>query len=190
MKLLPFVLLALFLPACGGGNYETTKVKKYSLAILNQPADVQSEFQRLIDEFNDYTGFDVLSYASSPDAANSSVILTEGLREKTGGKVGLGQWLSETKSDGPISAPGSRPQREVSYSMRLEFDAAYIRTNIGHKDRAKIIDNQKLFFHEVGHGLELNHDDTSTRNVMHSNIDGDKDFEPFFVLVRNYMNAD
>lgn len=190
MKFLPFVALALLLPACGNASYETTKIKSYSLAILDQPAAVQVEFQRLIREFNAYAGLEVLTYASSPADANSSVTLTVGLREKTGGKVGLGQMLSQTKSDSPVSMPGSHPKQEIRYSMRLEFDAAYVNGNLGHKDQQKIVDNQKLFFHEVGHGLEMNHDDSSTRNVMHSNIDGEKDFEPFFVKVRNYMNAD
>ncbi len=190
MKLLPLFVLAILLPACGNAAYDTTKVKSYKVAILEQPADVQAEFQKLITEFNAFTGFEVLEYAATPDAANSSVTLTPGLREKTGGKVGLGQWLSETKSDSPVTMPGNHPKRQIRYSMRLEFDATYILDNLGHKDRQKIVENQKLFFHEVGHGLEMNHDDSSTHNVMHSNIDGDKDFEPFFTKVRNYMNGD
>lgn len=183
-------LLAVQLAACGSSSYETVKIKEYRIAVTNNDEAFREEFRRLVDDFNSWAGQTVLTFEDRPADANSSITITEGLKSKTKDNVGLGQWLSETRTDSQFSSPGSSPKREIRYSMRLEFDADYIRANIGHKDRQKIVENQKLFFHEVGHGLEMNHLDDSSRNVMHKNVDGEKDFEPFFAKVRNYMAED
>ena len=185
------LLLSIFaissLAACGSSSYDTTKVKSYKLAVLSTNADIKTEFKKLIADFNTEAGMTVVNYVDSASDANSSIILTPGLREKTGGKVGLGQWLSETRSDNPMTSIGKDPKQEIDYSMRLEFDETYITDNMGHNDRQKIIENQKLFFHETGHGLEMNHNPNDIRDVMYPDVSGDKDFDPFFAKVRNYM---
>jgi hypothetical protein len=83
--------------------------------------------------------------------------------------------------------PGKHPKQVIYYAMRVEFDEKYILNNCDLADPTQRTNAQKLFFHESGHGLEFGHDDRSTRNVMHSNIAGDKDFPAFFEMARGYL---
>jgi hypothetical protein len=173
-------MVAAALSACGG-SYETTKVKDYRMTLVNDDAKLADEFKRLIEDFNTYAGMEVLRYEDSAGDANSAIVVTPGLQQQPGNKVGWGQWLSDTKQDDAIfTTPGRRPHRTIEYSMRVEFDAEYMRTR-------SHLDKQKLFFHEVGHGLEMSHDNSSTRNVMHESVTGDKDFSAYFARVRAYM---
>lgn len=174
------------LSAACGSSYRTTKVKQYTLAVTNDDPSLKAEFKDLIANFNRYTGSQVLTYVDDPESANSAIILTKGLKQRDG-KVGWGQWLSETKSNGPVSSPGTKPKRTVSYSMRLEFDLDYFTTRADQTNEKETIEKQKLFFHEVGHGLEMDHVNGNKSDVMYPDISGDKQFTPFFEKVRSYM---
>lgn len=175
----------MFASACGT-SYKTTKVKRYTLAVVNEDQTLKEEFRDLIDDFNRFSGIEILHYVHEADQANSAIILTKGLKERDG-KVGWGQWLSETKSDNPVTTPGNKPKRTVTYSMRLEFDLDYYTSRLGIDDEKETIEKQKLFFHEVGHGLEMDHVGDNRSDVMYPDISGTKRFTPFFERVRSYM---
>ena len=188
-RLIPLLLLPLFTQACGS-SYKTKKVKNYQLALVDDNASFKTEFKALIGDFNSYAGLDVLHYADSAADANSAIVITKGLQSRDG-KVGWGQWLSETKSDSAMTQlEGRRPNRTVDYSMRLEFDSDYFTSRIPGSDHTKLIDMQKLFFHEVGHGLEMVHNETDRSDMMYPDVVGDKDFPRFFKSVRAYMSDD
>lgn len=186
MKLSSFFGLAasaglLALTAACGSGYETVKVKDYRLAVLIQDATIQHQFATLIDDYNQYAGMRVLTYEPSASAANSAIVLTEGLQTRDG-KVGWGQWMTSSKSENPLTkAPGDKAKRTVEFSMRVEFDADYMR-------KKTHVEQQKLFFHEVGHGLELDHNPADQTDVMYPDVSGDKDFPRYFEYVRRYMN--
>ncbi len=169
-----------------GSSYKTTKVKNYTLSVVNDDPRLKAEFNDLIDDFNRFTASEVLTYVENPEQANSAIILTKGLKQRDG-KVGWGQWLSETKSDGPVTTPGNKPKRTISYSMRLEFDLDYYTSRLKNDGEKETIEKQKLFFHEVGHGLEMDHVSSAESNVMYPDISGEKNFELFFEQVRSYM---
>jgi len=180
------LVLFLSLVAVGcGSSYQTTKIKNYTLSVVNNDPRLKAEFKDLIEDFNRFTGSDVLTYVENPELANSAIILTKGLKQRDG-KVGWGQWLSETKSDNPVATPGNKPKRTVSYSMRLEFDLDYYTSRLKNGEK-ETIEKQKLFFHEVGHGLEMDHISSSESNVMYPDISGEKNFPLFFEQVRSYM---
>ena len=180
------ILLLSFVAVGCGSSYKTTKVKNYTLSVVNNDPRLKAEFKDLIDDFNRFTGSDVLNYVENPEEANSAIILTKGLKQRDG-KVGWGQWLSETKSDSPVTTPGNKPKRKISYSMRLEFDLDYYTSRLQSTGEKETIEKQKLFFHEVGHGLEMDHVTSSESNVMYPDISGDKNFSLFFEQVRSYM---
>jgi hypothetical protein len=189
MVRLALLFLVALLPACG--SYETVKIKHYKLAVLSDDPAMKAEFAGLIDDFNDYAGMHVLSYVDSADDANSSIILTKGLESRAvssgeGSKVGYGQWMSETRTDSPLQV-GSRPKRTITFAMRVEFDLDYMKERMQGVTSAKTYDKQKLFFHEVGHGLELNHNEQDPTDLMYPEISGTKDFDRFFRYVRSYM---
>ena len=75
-------------------------------------------------------------------------------------KVGRGQMLYDAESQNPLLVmPGKKPKRVIRYGMKVELDENFMLT----KD---LLDKQKLFFHEVGHGLEMDHSpEADTANV-------------------------
>ena len=182
------LLITLGGTACGSA-YKVNKVKQYKLAIASgsTPAMVTT-FQTLIKDYNGLAGSTVLAYTDHADEANSSIKITKGLVTSSAGglgpvKVGLGQWLSETSIDSPAATlPGQTAKETIRYSMRVEFDLEYM-TNKTHYEL------QKLFFHEIGHGLELNHDESNIHNVMYPDVGAGetKDFDAYFAYVRSYM---
>lgn len=180
-------LLALLATACGSGGYKTTKIKDYRLALVQGPSELKRDFRQLVDDFNQQAGLVVLTYVDDPAQANSAIIITEGLHQRDG-KVGWGQWMSERRSENPLSKmPGESVQRTIEYSMRLEFDAEYFRARHTETDSKAHYEKQKLFFHETGHGLEMDHNPGDQTDLMYPDIAGDKDFPRFFERVRNYM---
>ena len=171
-----------------GSKTETIKVKDYRLYLVDRVLSLETEFKRLITAFNREAKLQVLMYEPKPEDANSAIVVTKGLKDKTDGKVGLGQWIAQTDLSRTLSFSNQNTQSEtIRYSMRLEFDAEYFQTRIGNDDPVKRYEKQKLFFHEVGHGLEMDHEPEDSRNVMYPNVSGDKDFEAFFERVRAYM---
>lgn len=184
---LTFVVLVCWVLSACGASFETTEIRDYRLAVLSDDPAMQTEFRNLISEFNHQADRHVLTYVDDPSDANSAIIVTPGL-ELRDGKVGWGQWLSEAKEDNPVfHAPGSKPKRRVEYSMRLEFDEEYIRTRMQSSTWNQVVEKQKLFFHEVGHGLEMNHHNLKG-DIMYHDISGTKNFETFFSRVRSYMD--
>lgn len=177
----------LLMTACGS-QYETIKYKHYTLSVVNDQGNKYTQlFRQLAADFNNYSGYEAMAIVDNANDANSAIVITNGL-EKSTGKVGYGQMLSTSQSDSPVTLPGKKPKRIVTYAMRIEFDEKYILDNFDLSDATKRTNAQKLFFHESGHGLEMGHDDSSTRNVMHSNIAGTKDFTSYFRQVQAYLD--
>lgn len=182
-----YVSITTIATSCGSA-YKVEKFKSYRLFLVEPHPDLEPEFRILIDEFNVQAGQKVLTYAKDAEDANSAIVVTSGLKNATAGKVGLGQWLAESRtSDNSFSIDGSSSKQKVFYSMRIEFDLEYFMTRLGH-DPTKQYDKQKLFFHEVGHGLEMNHNYKNTDDLMYPDISGKKDFNYFFQEVRKYMS--
>jgi hypothetical protein len=174
-------LLALCLLSACGSDYDTKKVKSYRLAVMSDDANMKREFRSLIQDYNRLSQLNVLEYAEDAAGANSVIVVTEGLQTRDG-KVGWGQWMAESQAENPMTKlPGDKAERTITYSMRVEFDAEYMR-------RGDLYAKQKLFFHEVGHGLEMDHVPSDMRDVMYPDVAGDKDFEEYFTRVRMYMS--
>jgi hypothetical protein len=170
-----------------GSKVETVKVKNYRMALVERVLSFETEFMQLVRDFNQAARLNVLAYEKDLAQANSPIVVTKGLKAKTGGKIGLGQWIAQTDSSTSFALASQSSRQDTTYfSMRLEFDADYIQSRLGTGDPVKQFEKQKLFFHEVGHGLEMDHV-KDPRDVMYEDVDGEKDFEAFFNRVRTYM---
>ena len=187
------VLLISFFPtACG--QYSDSKIKNYALHFYSSESTLLQASQRLVVQYNRMASLPVLTYAGSENDANSYVQFVQGLDSKDG-KIGYGQWVTET-SEEPFtrSLEGHVLQREITYSMNIEFDYNY------YKARATAADNSLewktlfvLFCHEVGHGLTMDdiYDETQKSQIMYGVIDDkdipNKDFTTYFGRVRSFF---
>ena len=130
----------------------------------------------------------MLTFENDPTKANCSIAVIKDLVKQNAdglgtGKVGLGQWVTQSRQDNPlVIVPGEKPTETILYSMNVQFDQDYLKNGTRY-------DLQKLFYHEVGHGLELNHNETNEKDVMYPDVGvGDtKDFDSYFKYVKSYM---
>jgi len=178
------LILGSGLMACGQ-SYDDKEVKDYRLTVIDGTPQQNKMLRTMIDGYNRAAGFLAMRWVDDAEQANSAVILTKGLHDRDG-KVGWGQWLSETEHDKNFALPGDTIERTTTYSMRLEFDLDYVESRFGSGDADKEYDVKKLFTHEVGHGLFLGHA-TDASDVMYYDISGQKDFDQHFEYVREYF---
>jgi hypothetical protein len=87
--------LAFYLSSCGA-KVEKDEIKSYVLGLKDSDAAYKPLVKRMIDDYNQNLGLRVLEYSETIDSANCPVIITKGL-EKRDGKVGWGQWFSQTE---------------------------------------------------------------------------------------------
>lgn len=180
IRILP---VALLLASCGMPTQEKD-VKQFKLSCIGADTALHDGFRDLVSRYNSEAGIEALAYTANPEEANSPVYLSKGLNQREG-KVGWGQWLSETQ-ERRTYLPQPKSMRTTSYSMRLELDEDFVRLKIASMKEADQTDIRKLFYHEVGHGLQMGHD-PDPASVMYYDITGDKDFSAYFVNVRGFF---
>ncbi|MEN9835629.1 MAG: hypothetical protein RL011_1822 [Pseudomonadota bacterium] len=181
------IISSLMLAACSS-DYKVVKVKQYRMALTQGDSSFKSMFESLINDYNKAAGSTVLIFENDPAKANCSIAVIKNLvnqdTEGVGtGKVGLGQWVTQSKAENPLLVvPGDKPTETVYYSMNVQFDFDYMKDG-------STYERQKLFYHEVGHGLELDHTEVNESDVMYPDVGvGDpKSFDSYFQYVRSYM---
>lgn len=145
-------------------------------------------FGQLVADFNASIGFQGLKLVQERSEANSLIVLTPGLKLRDE-KLGWGQWMTEevVQYQGPVVLHMGSQNKDVFYSMRVEFDQNYIGEkmySIDPSDQQKI---RTLWCHEIGHGLQMNHVSEQT-DVMYEYVDGDqKDFAKYFTEAKNFF---
>jgi hypothetical protein len=183
LRFLQILSVAWFVTSCGMSTQESS-VKNFTLSCVNADTAVHDGFRALVSKYNSEAGFEALSYTANPDDANSPIYLSKGLNQREG-KVGWGQWLSETE-ERRTYLPQPKALRTTSYSMRLELDEDFMRLKINSMKESDQIDVRKLFYHEVGHGMQMDHD-PDVSSVMYYDISGDKDFPAYFSKVQAFF---
>ncbi len=186
LRSLALVLSVVTFVSCGN-KVQKTEVKQYVMALKQGDQSFKPILKRLIDDYNDHVGYQVIEYSESPDAANSPVLITKGL-ENRDGKVGWGQWFSQTERRGTsIPVPGQKTTETTTYSLQVEFDEDFLSSN--QKEQSPGVMNleiRKLFAHEVGHGFQMGHA-PNERDIMYFDISGDKDFATYWPQVRGFF---
>lgn len=176
-------VIAILLTSCGMPVSDRS-VKDFVISCMECDVALHDGFRNLVHNYNNQAGIEALHYTSSSEEANSPLYLTKGLNIRDG-KVGWGQWIAETEERRTF-LPDPRSIRTTSYSMRLELDDEFVRTKISSLTESDQTDMKKLFYHEVGHGLQMGHD-PDISSVMYYDISGTKDFESYFVRVREFF---
>lgn len=180
------VFLAIIFTSCGA-QVERSEIKTYVLAVKDSNPIHIPLVKRMIEDYNSEAGFRALEFSDSLDTANCPVIITKGL-EKRDGKVGWGQWFSSTERNGlMVPLPGTRTTETVSYSLQVEFDEDFLRSNHDpSKNGALNLEIRKLFAHEIGHGFQFTHAPEED-DVMYYDISGDKNFGKYWPRVREFF---
>lgn len=173
--------------ACGSSGAVVHKsIKDFRLSIDPKYKQLEPTFASLIDSFNEKAGFNALQLVSAAEKGNSNIIITDGLTNEFH-KVGFGQWVIETQEHRSVTAQGTPITTKIDhYEMKLEFDQSFVKNLALDKDSTESrYELEKLFFHEVGHGMQMDHV-SSEDDVMYENIGGKKDFDQFFARVREF----
>lgn len=184
---LSFVAVAA-LVGCGGTD-ETVLHKTY-LFNLEGSLSAQNTLKELITEFNSEAGSNYLQVAEGGILGNSTITLISDL-EMREGKLGYGSWIiDEQQSSSTSSLLTIDNTTELHYSMKLELDEAFFeerqdlpKTDL-ERQRLKI-----LVYHEIGHGLLMNHDAENDTSVMFPTIKADPnvDLSAYFERVRAFF---
>lgn len=174
------------LSSCGT-SYHEEEIKDYTLATDSHDPVIKDELARLTKDFNDSAGFEAIKFSYDISHANSIITITKGLDSRDG-NLGYGQWIAEIDEESSATrvTGGRQPHRTTVYSMKIEFDEDYLVSHLNPTTPAEKDELRTLYFHEVGHGLQMNHD-PEVSSVMYKYISGTKDFASFFGRVRQYF---
>jgi hypothetical protein len=183
------VLFAFLFVACGA-QVDKSEVKTYVLALQNSDSSHTPLVKKMIEDYNAEAGFRALEFSDSIDNSNCPVIITKGL-EKRDGKVGWGQWFSTTERDGlMVPIPGTRSTETVRYSLQVEFDEDFLKSNNKSETNGALnVEIRKLFAHEIGHGFQFQHV-PEENDIMYYDISGDKDFSTYWPRIRGFFYPD
>ena len=172
------------LSSCGA-KVASSEVKEFKVHVAAGDEALIPIVKLLVQNYNQYVGLKALEYVDSQDQANSRIYLVEGL-EKRDGKVGWGQWFSETERTG-VNVPGSTIDEKIRYTLQAEFDADFFRANSGLENGQPSYELQKLFAHEIGHGFQLDHSPEAS-DVMYFDVTGTKDFATYWPRVLAFFS--
>ena len=185
-----FSLSILFTLSACGTKYVEEEVKDYRISLETRDPTMDAVFAGFVERYNNEIGFQALNIVSEQAAANSQLILTVGLKNRDN-KIGWGQWIKTIEEERPSNAfDTDKAIRKISYSMRVEFDDTYMR------ERARIdaseeqkIENFRLFAHEVGHGLMMDHIPTTTSVMYEKVLPGKPDYTDYYKRAREFFGT-
>ncbi len=185
-----FLFLFIFV-ACGRTSQTEIKVFKFN---IDSNAEEKTKVQALIKEYNLKMGFTALTEVLPGETPNSSIVILPGLTVKNPGKVGFGKWTADIQSKGLCNWCAPTDQ-ETDYSMHIELDKEFFDRRMNSKDPADQTELTTLFFHEIGHGLTMDHL-PSRNSVMFAEItclnraisDCGKDFSGYLTMARRFFS--
>lgn len=189
-----FAFFSQLLGACGS-SYETVHVKDYRVFVETGSFEIQDTINELTISYNDEFGAEALTLVDDEEDANSYIRFISGLRA-TKNKLGLGQWITVTAHEGQdVIAGGSKSlEKTIVHTMELDFDLEnFEQKQAGKQDRSS--GDWKhlyhLFCHEVGHGLQMGHDEHK-QSVMYPSIPeqsrNNLDYVSYFDRARAFFN--
>lgn len=181
-----FLVPTLLQVSCG--RIEENHLLDFRLYFDTKDSELKNYSEDFIRDYNEQVGFTAITWVDTPEEANSTATFSKGLFKRTT-KIGLGQWVADTKSDFKLNADiNHKITRTVNHSMSLEFDVDYVKDNIfsdSNSDRQAVY---TLFCHEIGHGLQMSHTNDSGE-VMYVSVEKGVavDYDKYFQNVRDFF---
>lgn len=168
-----FVFSILLIAACGNQSYVTEHIVDFRIFPDTQDPIVLDSLELLTEQYNDEIGFTAINLVYDKDEANSFINFPVGLRSSEN-KLGLGQWITVTTAEGRDILPSKRVlTRSVIYAMEIDFDFQNFRDkslrSLHNNDEKAWAHLYHLYCHEIGHGLQMNHEDVKS-SVMYPSI--------------------
>lgn len=186
-NLFKLLTISTLLIGCGE-DYKVIKIKDYKLSIFQGEESDFKILEDLINRYNQDVGRHVLSFERSPASANAPVKIMPSLREvypeASSDPAGVGSSYVITKTEHPlVEVTGRKAKMWMKHFMELFFQQDIFRSN-----NPQLV--YRLFCHEVGHGLEMDHNRASRHEVMYPYLydDPETDFNSYFEHVRQYMD--
>ena len=192
--LYPILLSFFYVLTSACGSYTTVNVKDYKIFVETDDNDLQETIDQLTEQYNDEFGGEALEIVTDYEEANSYIRFISGLRSNQN-KLGLGQWITITANEGQDIFPGASEnlERTIVYSMELDFDLENFKSKMAMKDDPESGEWRHLyhlFCHEVGHGLQMDHDD-HRESVMYRSIPDSSrpniDYDNYFTKARKFF---
>ena len=189
--------LILSLTACG---FHEEHIRDYVFYAHVDDPDNQlyiNTIDTLVDDFNSCLGFTLFKTTRDTSLYNSSIYFDANLSEMStnGDVVGYGTYIRKTTEDSPLNLlKGSSPSVYYTYTGEIRLDSDFFAKNTVSIDGLDVDKNtdeyqelKKLFFHESGHVIGLDHTD-SKEDVMYYEISGEKNFQDFCNTINKYLN--
>jgi hypothetical protein len=175
-----------------GVQTEVTEIKEFKFFVYedsyNAP-EIKARLESLIADYNQELGFEALKYTDNEYEANSPIFISDNVYNPVTQHVGWGQWIAETHETKQMNLSGStKINRDVHFKMRIEFDRGYFLSRMDAPAGSNAAnDLKKLLAHEVGHGLQMDHNEKNVSDVMYPVISGTKDFDQYYQRVRAFF---
>ena len=194
LSILPVSILLFFLTSCG---YNEKHIRDYVFYTHSSNQLYVNTIDTLVDDFNDCLGFELFKTTRDTSKYNSSVYFNSNLSELGDNVVGYGTYIRKTTEDNPFEVlAGDKPSIYYVYTGEIRLDSDFVAKNTVNttsdglsidKNSDEYTELKKLFFHESGHVVGLDH--TSSRSdVMYYEISGSKNFQDFCKTVEKYLN--
>ncbi len=177
-------------------EYKVREIKDFRLYVQSDDQKLKAAIKDLADQFNKDVGGNALTVVDSEDNANSKISFVKNLKDAEGIKLGLGQWRTTQTEKNKFKSNGSETEVVVVHSMNIEFDLNNFVSKISKmtdKSSKEYKHLYHLFCHEVGHGMQLDHDKDDVHSIMNPVVPKVSpvalDYDHFFSYVRSYMGV-
>lgn len=188
--LVSILLVSFSLTSCG---YNEEHIKNYVFYVHSDNQLYVNTIDTLVSDFNYCVGSEVFKTTRDTTKYNSSIYLNTNLREIGESVIGYGTFIRKTSQSNPLDVLKGSYTLSYKYTGEIRLDLGFFSNNLETDDEINVNKNsdgygelKKLFFHEAGHVVGLDHTD-SEEDVMYYTISGDKDYDAFCNLVNKKL---
>ncbi len=189
----PVLIILLFsLGSFACRQEKTVESRNFRIFVATDDPALKETIERLTKHYNQGMAGKALNLVDSETESNSVISFQDDLR-MDGHKLGTGQSIQATRPSKASNLPGETVTYHVDYGMRIIFDEGNFlskapKSTDQSSNEAKHLFH--LFCHEIGHGMEMDHDDNKL-SVMYPTIPEkptrEIDFKAYFERASNFL---